>query len=263
MNKKIKRINQLIEILKVRNFVSIKELSSTLGVSEMTIRRDLQILEQNKVAENVYGTTVYNPAHAVTKNETDYNLSSEGGKQNLQKDHIGRFAASLVEQGDIIIIDTGSTTEHIVSYLPNNKNITVLCYNINILMELRRNPGVKMLFAGGYYHSNAQMFECTDGINFIRSVRAKKVFVSAAGIHAELGVTCVNSYEVPTKRAILKSSLQKILVADSSKFGVVRSAFFCELSEISAIITDDGLSEDWQKLIRDLGIELHVVSSSL
>lgn len=259
MNKKAKRINRLIDILKVRSFVSIKELSSMLEVSEMTIRRDLEVLEQNRIAENVYGTTVYNPAHTAVKNDNEYSLLGETEKQNAQKEAIGRFAASLVEAEDIIIIDTGSTTQHIVPFLPANKNLSVLCYNINILMELRRNPGVKMLFAGGHYHNNTQMFECPESISFIRGVRAQKVFVSAAGVHSELGLTCVHSYEVPTKRAILRSSLQKILVADSSKFGAVRPAYFCDLSEISAIVTDKGLSQEWRERITELGIALHLV----
>jgi len=252
-------MNMLVEILKVRNFVSIKELASMLGVSEMTIRRDLKILEQNRIAENIYGTTVYNPAHTVTKSDNEYNFFTELEKQDTQKDSIGKFAASLVEQGDIIIVDTGTTTERIVPHLPTNKDITVLCYNINVLMELRRNPGVKMMFAGGYYHSNTQMFESAEGISFIRSLRAQKVFVSAAGIHEGLGVTCIENYEVPTKRAILKSSLEKILVADSSKFDVVRSAYFCDLSQINTIVTDSGLSDEWKHRLTAMGITLHLV----
>ncbi|MEG0109594.1 MAG: DeoR family transcriptional regulator, partial [Oscillospiraceae bacterium] len=115
MNKKTVRINKLIDILKVRGFVSIKELSSVLNVSEMTIRRDLEILKDNNIAENIYGTTVYNPAHTVAKNEDEYNLLGETKKKNTQKDDIGRFAASLVNEDDIIIIDSGSTTERIAA----------------------------------------------------------------------------------------------------------------------------------------------------
>ena len=259
MNKKTTRINRLIDILKVRSFVSIKELAVMLNVSEMTIRRDLEILEKNNISENIYGTTVYNPAHTVMKNDDEYDLLGEGKKKNAQKDDIGRFAASLIEADDIIIIDTGSTTERIAAHLPIDKNISVLCYNINILMELRRNAGVKMLFAGGFYHSNTQMFECPESIDFIKGVRAQKVFVSAAGVHQHLGVTCVNSYEVLAKKAILNSSLQKILVTDSSKFGVVRPAFFCELNEIDIIVTDKALPQEWQERISAAGIVLHMV----
>ncbi|MEG1428484.1 MAG: DeoR/GlpR family DNA-binding transcription regulator [Hydrogenoanaerobacterium sp.] len=259
MNKKTTRINKLIDILKICGFVSIKELSSMLNVSEMTIRRDLEILKNNDIAENIYGTTVYNPAHTVVKNEDEYNLLGEVKKKNAQKDDIGRFAASLVDEDDIIIIDTGSTTERIAANLPTDKSLSVLCYGVNILMELRRNPGVKMLFAGGFYHANTQMFESPESIDFIKGVRAQKVFISAAGVHRQLGVTCVNSYEVPVKRAILQSSVQKILVTDSSKFDVVRPAFFCELDRIDIIVTDNALGDEWRRLIAEAGIKLYTV----
>jgi len=260
MSKKDDRIERLIKILRLRGYVSIKELSRLLNVSEMTVRRDLRILEANKIAENIDGTTVYNPAHLGIGSQTSYNLSSEADKQNRQKDRIGKYAAGMVAPNDIIVIDTGSTTERLASYLPTGQDITVLCYNVNILMEIRRIPGIKIIFSGGYYHPNTQMFSSEEGIQFIKGIRAQKVFVSAAGIHTQLGVTCANGYEVPTKKAILGSSIQKILVADSSKFGKVRSAYFCNLDEIDDVVTDDGLSEEWRKTLTDMGIRLHIVA---
>lgn len=259
MGKKEDRLNRLISILRVRNYVSIKELSQLLEVSEMTVRRDIKILEANNIAENIDGTTVYNPAHLGVREEPRYSLDTESTRHNAQKEAIGKYAASLVKKDDIIIIDTGTTTERIVAHLPVNHNLTALCYNINILMELRRNPGVKMIFSGGYYHPNTQMFTCEESVYFIEGIRAQKVFVSAAGVHPRLGVTCANSYEVPVKKAVLGSSLRKILVADSSKFGAVRSAFFCELDEVDDIVTDSHLPQEWRDEITTLGIALHLV----
>lgn len=258
MNKKTERLNRLIEILRIRSFVSVKELASLLGVSEMTIRRDLCILENNKVAENIHGTTVYNPAHSIHKTDAGYDLLTEVRKRDKQKEAIGKLAASLIEPGDIIILDTGTTTEQIVPHISNNLDITVLCYNINILMELHRKVGVKIMFAGGNYHANTEMFESKEGIDFICGIRAKKVFVSAAGAHETLGVTCANSYEVPTKQAVLKSSLERVLVADSSKFGKVRPAYFCDLREIHAVVTDSGLSGEWRQRLEEQGIRLYL-----
>lgn len=259
MSKKDNRQGQLIEILRVRSYVSIKELAALLGVSEMTIRRDLKVLEENNIARNVDGTSVYNPAHMGWQEDGAYNLLTETGRRSAEKERIGAYAAAMVEPGDIIIVDTGTTTQRIVPHLPINHDLTVLCYNINILMELRRNPGVQMLFAGGHYHPNTQMFSSSEGIEFIRGIRAQKVFISAAGVHKELGVTCSNAYEMPTKKAILRSSLQRILVADSSKFGSVRSTYFCELEDLSDVVTDSGLDEAWRRHIRELGLTLHIV----
>ncbi len=259
MSKKESRLEKLIEILRVRSFVSIKELSKLLEVSEMTVRRDLKTLENNYTAENISGTIVYNPSQLSAPEESGYNLTDQVEKRNMQKAAIGKYAASLVDTGDIIIIDTGTTTSHLAANLPANKDITVLCYNVNILMEIRRIPGLKMLFSGGYYYPNTQMFSSDEGIQFIRGLRAQKVFISAAGIHPQLGVTCVNGYEVPTKKAILESSVQKILLADSSKFDMVKSAYFCELHDISDVVTDSGLSEEWRQTLANMGITVHIV----
>ena len=95
------------------------------------------------------------------------------------------------------------------------------------------------------------------GVAFIHNIRANKVFISAAGVHEELGISCANSYEVATKRAILKSA-RHILVADSSKFGVVRSAYFCNLTDIDTSDRHRPFVE-WANLLRQLGIVLYQV----
>lgn len=259
MSKHNNRLNQLIEILRIRSYVSIKELAKLLEVSEMTVRRDLKILEDSRVAENIAGKAVYDPSHPGILNCKGYSLSSEAEKRIIQKNAIGKYAASMVAPGDIIIIDTGTTTVHLAANLPPNNDITALCYNINILMEIRRIPGLKMIFSGGFYYPNTQMFTCDEGIQFIKGIRAQKVFVSAAGVHTQLGVTCANGYEVPTKKAILGSAVQKILLADSGKFDAVESAYFCDLNEINDIVTDSGIPEKWAQMLEGMGINLHVV----
>lgn len=100
------------------------------------------------------------------------------------------------------------------------------------------------------------MFESPEGISLIKKTRATKVFVSAAGVHENLGVTCSNNYEVLTKQAIINSSLEKILLVDSSKFGVVKSAYFADLDDFDTIITDDGISNEWKEIIHTKGIKL-------
>lgn len=255
MSKKTERIDKLVSLLQARGFVSVRELSALLGVSEMTVRRDLKALEKNYAA-GVHGL---NPSRAIVKNNQEYNILKELRKQSVQKEAIGRFAVSLLRPDDIVIIDTGTTTEQVAQHFPRDMNLMTLCYNINILMELQKNPGVRLLFAGGRYHAGTQMFESDEGIQFIRGLRAYKVFLSAAGVHPEMGITCVNSYEVPTKQAVIRSSLEKILLCDSSKFGIVRPAYFCDLAEINTIVTDQGLPEEWRQRIASMGITLHLV----
>ena len=259
MGNKNARLNELLDILQARGMVSVKALATELKVSEMTIRRDLKALEGADIAKNIGGSIVYNPAHSVLRINKEYNLVLETEYQNEEKAAIGKFAATLIQPEETIILDTGTTTVHIAHELPAHQNLSVLCYNTNILAELLRLPNIKPLLAGGYYRPNTQMFESPQGIDFIRSIRVQKAFISAAGIHEGLGVTCVNSYEVETKKAVLKSALQKILVADASKFGTVHSSYFCDLDAFDVIITNRSLAPEWVDIIHRHKIELHLV----
>ncbi|GAA0077480.1 DeoR family transcriptional regulator [Clostridium sp. CTA-5] len=259
MNKKFQRANKLIEILKEKNGASVKELAAILGVSEMTIRRDLNVLKANNIVSNVYGATIYNPANNIEKLSTSYDINNELIRQEKEKAKIGKAAASLILEGDIIIIDAGTTTEKLAQSINDDIKLTALFYNINILLALKNKQNIKLIFSGGYFHPNTQMFESTEGISLIKNIRATKVFISAAGIHEQLGVTCSNNYEVPTKRAIIGSSLEKILLVDSEKFGIVKSSYFANLNEFNTIITDSNIPKEWIEHIQNLGIKLIIV----
>ena len=242
MSKKVQRQNELVRIIEAQGMLPVKTIASMLNVSEMTVRRDIEALGEES------GSVL-----------NEYNLLQALENSNEQKDRIGKKAASLIEPNDVIIIDTGSTTARILPYVPADKNLTVVCYNANVLMELRYKPGIRLLFCGGVYHPNTEMFESPEGIQFIERTRANKVFLSAAGVHAELGVTCANSHEVPTKNAVIKSSSERILVADSDKFGQVKSSYFCELDDVGTVVTDKNLSQEWEEFLKQKGIQVHLV----
>lgn len=244
-SRKGKRQQDLINIIETQGMLPVRSIAAMLNVSEMTVRRDLEKLR--------------NDGGAAGEQSGQYNLLEAIEHSNHQKEEIGKYAASLIEPNDVIIIDTGSTTARILPYLPENMNLTILSYNANVLIELRHKPGIQLLFCGGNYHLNTEMFESEEGIAFIRRIRANKAFLSAAGIHRELGITCANTYEVATKQAVISSSSQKILVSDSSKFGRLRSAYFCDLDEIDTIITDHSLPKDWRVELSQRKIELHEV----
>ncbi len=259
MNKKLARMNQIIDILKEKQTTSAKELASYFDVSEMTIRRDLDVLASNNIITTSYGSVFFNEDNNSATLTDNYEVMDEMDKLNDEKHRIGLFAASLIEPNDVIIIDTGSTTEQLACSMPGDIPMTVMCYNLNILTEIRKLKNIQLIFAGGYYHDNTQMFESAEGVQLIRRTRANKVFVSAAGVHERLGVTCVHHYEVPTKNAIIDSSVTKILLADSSKFGAIRTAYFAQLNDFDIIITDTKLPQTWVDYINNLGIKLYRV----
>lgn len=259
MSKKLDRLNRVIEIVKEKNGATVKELAQLFDVSEMTIRRDLAILEEQNIVNNVYGAVIFNPAGNKDLTTKKYSLTAAKTTREKEKICIGKYAATLIQPNDVVIIDTGSTTEQLASHLSGTTPMTILCYNINILNSLIEHDNIKLIVGGGYFHPNTLMFESNEGLTLIRSIRATKVFVSAAGIHEKLGVTCSNNYEVATKHAIMHSAVERILLADSSKFGVVRTSYFGDLTDFHTIITDTGLSPEWAKAIEELGIRLILV----
>ncbi len=134
MGSKSKRLNQIIALLKKNETMSVKNLSDMLHVSEMTIRRDLNILEADDIIIRSHGKATYKADS--DSDLSDYELYSEKTKMNIEKDRIGQFAAGLIEPGDIVIIDNGSTTDKLTKYIPEDISITVLCYNFNVLEQL-------------------------------------------------------------------------------------------------------------------------------
>jgi DeoR family deoxyribose operon repressor len=258
MYNKHDRLEKILHYLKLENASSIKALSTQLSVSEMTIRRDLSILAEKGLIKMLHGGAVYTPHLQSHDEEKPYVISEASMEHTDKKQSIGKTAFSLVEQDDIIIVDSGSTTEWLAKYIPNEFPLTVLCYALNILIELSFKKPSKLAFGGGDFHENTLVFESPEMLELIKRFRANKAFISASGVNNELGITCGDPYEIEIKKAVLRSSLDKILLVDSSKFGVVRSCYFAELTDFTTIITDNGISEEYRKRITDSGIKLIV-----
>ena len=146
MSKKLQRANKIIDILKEKNGATVKELSLTLGVSEMTIRRDLEILKSNNIINNVYGAAIYNPSNNIEKLESFYDIENEVIRNEDEKIKIGKAAANLIQEDDVIIIDTGTTTEKLAQFIDNNLNISALIFNTNILMALSKKKNINRIY---------------------------------------------------------------------------------------------------------------------
>jgi len=256
MGNKEERIKQLLGIMKRNTAVSIRDLTEVLHVSEMTVRRDLNDLETKGVVTLLHGGAVLNKENYFDSYEKPYVLAAEGARYLEEKKRIGRAGADLIEKNDTLIIDSGSTTEWLARSIPGSIPLRCICWAMNILMELNRKDQISITFAGGELHRNTLMFESPEGLDLIRRCRGTKAFFSAGGIHQTLGVTSATSYETEAKQAALASSLKKILLADSSKFGRVSASYYTDLTGFSAIITDSALSSEYRNIIEGLGIEL-------
>ena len=262
MSNRSKRLNQLVALLKENDTMTVRRLAELLGVSEMTIRRDLGTLKNEDIVDRSYGAATYHRNSVMDNgapNHEPYSLYSAKIQRNEEKDRIGKFASTLIEPGDVVIIDSGSTADKLARYMPEDMDITVLCYNYNVLSRLIHKTLTKLIFPGGYYHATEQLFESPQAIELIGQIRATKAFISATGVHEKLGITCANNYEVPNKRMVIQSAQTKILITDSSKFGKVSPAYFAQLSEMDMVITDEGLSPEWKNIIEESGLSFSIV----
>ena len=227
----------------------------------MTIRRDLDSLENDNLIKRIHGYAITtNYVSNDLRNHEQHCMKQDSDKKTTEKKvKIARFAASLINEDDCIFIDNGTTTECLTLFFPRDKNFTSLCNNISLLQGTLEYTNISLVIPGGYYNREDESFSSDQAESFIRTFRANKVFLSASGIHKKLGITCINKHSTINKRAFIESAEERILLVDSTKFGVVTANHFAELSDIDLIITDDGISGEWINFIQEMGVTLQIV----
>jgi len=259
-NSKEERMQKIAELVRRYQKITTRELAKQMGVSEMTIRRDLAVLNKNHVIERKHGYALLE--HGQDSDIPDmeaYDLHMASIQNLKEKEKIACYAASLIEPGDWIFMDNGTTVSRITAFLPKTFDYTVLCCNFELMAGLLRFKNIQMIMPGGYYYPVDHTFSSPQAEDFIRCHRAGKVFLSASGIHRSLGITCINSHSVANKKSFMASSEKKILLADSSKFGVVTANHFADLRDIDMVITDSGISMAWKEYLQRMNIELEIV----
>jgi len=258
LSRQEKRLNRIIKMLRLSNPTTVNNLSSVMGVSHMTIRRDLEMLKKRNLVDIFHGGAVLIDDNKRTK-QHPYSLSYANKQMNREKKHIAVKASAFVKSNDTIILDTGSTIEYLARSLPDCFPITIICFTLNSLVHVSKMEQAEIIFSGGYFHENTLMFESKEGIKLITGHPATTAFISASGISLETGVNCSNEYELKTKTEMIKSADKKILLADSSKFNTVESTLFAKLTDFDVLISDTSIPDEYRDYCKTNGIELILV----
>jgi DeoR family deoxyribose operon repressor len=250
-----KRMKNMLTLLhQKKEEMTVKEIANILNVSDMTIRRDLQDLENDRLVKRTHGgATIPDPSRTI---HDVYVVEEQTGRNVNEKSKIGLKAASFVKPNETIFLDSGTTTPFIARHLDRELPLTVLCYTFQNATEFYYRKHTNLILSGGYFHRDSNVFHSREGCALIKNNRADKAFISAAGIDETLGLTTYFYFEADIKRAIIGSAKQIILVADSSKFGKISTTYFASLNEVQTIITDDDLSDNYREIVQNLGIEL-------
>ncbi|MFC3219161.1 DeoR/GlpR family DNA-binding transcription regulator [Tianweitania populi] len=233
--KKPERLAMLAAQLKAEGVLHLKQAAERLGVSEMTVRRDLAAAPDTF---HYLGGYILAPQ---TERDGLYRLDKENDEHAEAKDAACRRVAALIAPGDTIFLDCGTTTPHLIAYLPTEVPLTVVCYSLNIANRLAQRPNIRMILLGGLFHPAAQTFSGDEAIHAMEHLRINHAILSAGGVHDQQGVTCSNFNEVPIKQIAMQRALRKTLVIDSSKLRTVRPAFFAKISQFDEIVTENGL----------------------
>ncbi|WP_380184591.1 DNA-binding transcriptional repressor DeoR [Kalamiella sp. sgz302252] len=231
------RVKKLAHALKRTDKIHLKEAAALLGVSEMTIRRDLG--EQPSSVALLGGYIVNDP-----KSSQRHYFVTDQQTHNVEKKRLlGQLAATLIQPGDTVFFDCGTTMPWIIDAIDNELEFIAICCAVNTFLALKEKPRCKVILNGGEFHADNAIFTPLGQGSVIDNLCPEKAFISAAGIDTEQGVTCFNLNELPMKHQALQRASQKILVADSSKFGKVLPARIGDLALFDMLISDAAAPE--------------------
>lgn len=232
------RLDMLGALILERGVVHLKDAAKALGVSEMTIRRDIA----GETDRFAYLGGHIMPAQAVEP-EQPYELAAAADKHAPAKRKACSFALDHLRAEDTIFIDCGTTLIHLVDLLPEDMPLTVVCYALNIAERLASKPHVRLIMMGGFYHPASASFSGEAGLALLDELGVNTAFLSAAGLDETRGATAIHFHEAEIKRRAMRISARNILVLDKSKLGRIRPAHFAKADDFDAIYTEDGAWE--------------------
>ena len=246
----IERRNAILEKLQVERRVVVSELSALYDVSEETIRRDLDKLENDGYAIKSYGGAVINENSNL---DLPYNVRKNTNVLGKQK--IASLISEMIHDGDNIMLDASSTAVAIAKAIKNKKELTVITNSLEIALELLETPGCNVISTGGLAtgSSFALVGSVTD--KTIRSYYVDKAIISCKGINMYAGFTESDERHANNKASMFYMAKTKILAIDSSKFDKIAFAKIGDLKEISKIVTDKKPEEEWLQKFEELGVE--------
>ena len=245
------RHEQIKNMILNEKTVSVVKLSKLFSVSEETIRRDLNVLEEEGVLIRKHGG-------AIVANR----VMSEVNNQALErvfvenKHKIALQSKSFIKNGDCLYIDASTTMYHVCKELDDSLRLTVLTNALNIMNLLGAKENINLIGVGGSLSKTRGCFIGRIAVNTLRSYHVDKAFISCRSISMEEGITDSNDDIAETKQAVIRRANQVILVADHSKFNKVSFTKVCDFDDIDDIITDEPLPPQWQQFARDRSIRL-------
>jgi len=247
----VERHQTIIKEIKQNGVVRVSDLSRLFDVSQNTIRRDLQKLEEEGLIRRTHGGAILEDFYGI-----DLPFVSREDKYREEKQHIGQKAAELIKDGETIILDAGTTVAQVARNIKNKRNLTVITNAVNVALELANSREILTILTGGIIREVTNCLVGYQAEEFLSKVHVDKVFLAAGGVTVKEGLTNPNPFEVPVKKAMIKAAEEVILLVAHNKIGNIALAPIAPIEAVHKIITDDETPREKMELFQKKGIEI-------
>ncbi len=245
-----KRISEIEDYIYENKTVTLDQLCRVFDVSKNTIRRDLKEIISDGNFKKIYGGVT-------VKDNKDLLPFSERNINNLDaKKKIAAKAASLVEDSDVIFIDSGTTTIHLIDYIKDKKNLTVITNNLEVMIRVIPYENIKLISLSGELDRNTLSFTGDTASAVLKSYNISKAFMASAGVSIDGGVTNSSTKEYDIKNTAVKRSNNVFLLASEDKFNLVAIMTYCTLDKLTGIITDGNPPQEMRDYLAEHDIDL-------
>ncbi|MEZ6131943.1 MAG: DeoR/GlpR family DNA-binding transcription regulator [Planctomycetaceae bacterium] len=244
------RRTKILQIAEESGFVSLQRLVAEVGASESTVRRDLEFLDAQGHLHRTRGGAAYAGESLTDFDERQYQAS-------VQKRRIAQHTADLILNGETVLLDGGTTTLEVAKHL-RGKALQVVTNSLPIASLLMNQPEIELIFVGGYVYPKTGVALGDQAVAALKSINVSRLVMSTGGVATD-GLYNSNALLVETERQMIAAADHVTLVADSSKFGQRALSHLCSLDAVNEIVTDDGLSEDWRRILHEQGITVEIV----
>jgi DeoR family transcriptional regulator of aga operon len=255
-DKQQRRLNIIQNALQQSGTVAVDDLSVKLGVSVVTIRRDLDALEEQGLLRRTHGGAVSIEPLFYEPFKRDRAFLAQVEKMADEKRRIGRAAAAMITPGETIAVTPGTTTAEVIRGLPLNYNITVVTNTANIVMELSKRKDVDVFVTGGHLHGEWFSLVGPTAIRSLENMLIHTLFIGADGIDSKWGASAYSSDEAELNGTMVKHARRNIAVVDHTKFGIMANWRICETGLLHTLITDTGATQKMIAPFQKLGVQV-------
>jgi DeoR/GlpR family transcriptional regulator of sugar metabolism len=249
------RRNRLLELVRARGFASLPELATDLQVSESTVRRDLDYLEETGSARRTHGGVFYTGS-APRLPPFEERQPAQWEKKRL----IAEEAVKLIEDGDAVLLDGGSTTYEVARLLVG-RPLQIVTNSLPVANLFAANATTDLVLLGGYVYPRTGVCLGPHANEMLRELRVRRTILSVAGI-TERGFYNSNLLLVETERVMMDAADEVIVVADSTKFGRQSLAHLCDLGDVHRLVVDHEITEDWRSKVSAAGVKLLIAGAT-